>query len=76
MRENNNNPLIGNVLNEDHKTTVHNQKPKITNFLLIIMNFVILAEQKIKFTFSSNQCHILFLLYLWFTHTTQIWNQF
>jgi hypothetical protein len=46
MRQNNNNPLIGNMLNEDHKIIVHNQKPKITNFLLIIINFAILAEQK------------------------------
>jgi hypothetical protein len=26
------------VLNEDHKIIVHNQKPNITNFLLIIIN--------------------------------------
>jgi hypothetical protein len=50
------------VLNEDHKIIVHNQKPKITNFLLIIINFAILAEQKIKFTFSIYQCH--FLIYI------------
>jgi hypothetical protein len=49
MRQNNNNPnpLIGNVLNADHKALVHNQKPTITNFLIIIINFAILAEQKI-----------------------------
>jgi hypothetical protein len=31
MRQNNNNPLIGNVLNEDHKSLVHNQILKATN---------------------------------------------
>jgi hypothetical protein len=49
MRQNNNNQLIGNMLNEDHKIIVHNQKPKITNFLLIITNFAILAEKKLRF---------------------------
>jgi hypothetical protein len=47
MRQNNNNPLIGNVLNEDHQIIVLNQKPKITNYLLIIINFAILPEPKI-----------------------------
>jgi hypothetical protein len=43
MRQNNNNPLIGNVLNEDQQIIVLNQKP----YLLIIINFATLAEQKI-----------------------------
>jgi hypothetical protein len=43
MRQSNDNPLIGNVLNEEN-SLVHNKKPKITNFLLIIINFAILAD--------------------------------
>jgi hypothetical protein len=53
MRQNNNNPLIGNMLNEDHKIIVHNQKPKITNFLLIIINFAILSEQKTQISIDN-----------------------
>jgi hypothetical protein len=64
MRQNNYNPLIENVLKEDHKSLVHNQKPKITNFSFIIINFAILAEQKFKFSFSSYQCLFLVLLFL------------
>jgi hypothetical protein len=53
MRQNNNNSLIGNMLNEDYKIIVHNQKPKITNFLLIIINFAILAEQKTQISIEN-----------------------
>jgi hypothetical protein len=54
MRQNNNNPLIGNMLNdEDHKIIVHNQKPKITNFLLININDAILAEKKTQISIEN-----------------------
>jgi hypothetical protein len=52
------------MLNEDHKIiVVHNQKPKITNFLLIIINFAILSEQKTQISFDNFNFRIqLFLL--------------
>jgi hypothetical protein len=53
MRQNNNNPLIGNMLNEDHKIIVHNQEPKITNCLLININFAILSEQKTQISIEN-----------------------
>jgi hypothetical protein len=41
------------MLNEDHKIIVHNQKPKITSFSLIIINFAILAEQKTQISIEN-----------------------
>jgi hypothetical protein len=60
MRQNKNNPLIGNMLNEDHKIIVHNQKPKITNFLLININFAIWAEQKTQISIENFNLRIQF----------------
>jgi hypothetical protein len=53
MRQNYNGPLIENMLNEDYKIIVHTQKPKIKNFLLIIINFAILAEQKTQISIEN-----------------------